>query len=409
MQSNIVNRHSIRSSAIAKTATRNQLAASDRLVRGFILTLMAMIIMVCFASKSFADKAGVTGKTITVGESAAFSGPSADLGTAMNQGIRAYFHAVNAAGGVNGRTLVLDALDDGYEPTRAAANTAKLIAHDHVFALLGYVGAETSPTARPIFMKADVPFIGNMTGSPSLRSPFNRDIFNVRASYQDESGPIVSQLNIYGPDTAAIFYEGDAYGKAVRDSIQSAMSREGLKPIALATVQPNSLDVRQAADIIARSGAAVVAVGSVYGPTLALKEALHAMGSNPVFCAVSSVGTTDLIDKGGTSARGIRITQVMPSLDGASEVSREYKVDMESAGFSKFGYASMEGYIAAKVFVEGVRRAGPNLTRARLISSLESLGHYDLGGFPINFSRTNHQAGRYVALSAITADERVIR
>jgi ABC-type branched-subunit amino acid transport system substrate-binding protein len=143
-------------------------------------------ILAIFALAAHAET-GVTDNTVLIGQSAAFSGPAQELGLEMRQGAKLVFDSVNAQGGIYGRKLQLVAHDDGYEPERAAANTRKLINEDRIFALFGYVGTPTSQASLPIFTEARVPFIGAFTGAQLLREPFNRYIFNVRASYFDET------------------------------------------------------------------------------------------------------------------------------------------------------------------------------------------------------------------------------
>ena len=137
---------------------------------------------------------GVTSDTILIGQSAALSGPAEQLGKEMKSGAEAYFNAINQNGGVNGRKIKVVSVDDGYEPDKAAANTKKLITEDKVLALFGYVGTPTANAALPIFTEAKVPFIGAFTGAQSLRDPFNRYVFNVRASYFDETEAIIQHL-----------------------------------------------------------------------------------------------------------------------------------------------------------------------------------------------------------------------
>jgi hypothetical protein len=162
-----------------------------------------------FAATAHAET-GVTDTAILIGQSAAFSGPAQELGLEMRQGAKLVFDSVNAQGGIHGRKIQLIAHDDGYEPERAAANTRKLINEDRVFALIGYVGTPTSQSALPIFTEVKVPFIGAFTGAQLLREPFNRYIFNVRASYFDETEKIVEQLVSLGAQTIAVFYQNDA-------------------------------------------------------------------------------------------------------------------------------------------------------------------------------------------------------
>ena len=182
---------------------------------------------------------------IVLGQSAAFSGPAAQLGIQMNMGARIFFNALNAAGGVNGSTVELRTLDDGYEPDRCKANTEKVI-KDDVFGLFGYVGTPTCLAALPIVVDAKIPFFGPFTGAEALRDPFHKSIFHLRASYYDETALIVKQLTILGLKKIAVFYQNDAYGKAGLEGVKRALKSQGLAPIALGTVERNTVNVNQA-------------------------------------------------------------------------------------------------------------------------------------------------------------------
>ena len=182
---------------------------------------------------------------IVLGQSAAFTGPAAELGIQFHQGARIWFDQVNAQGGVAGKSIEIKTLDDGYEPDRCAANTQKLISED-VFALFGYIGTPTSLAALPLLSKAQVPFIAPFTGAMGLREPFNKQVFHLRASYNDETALIVKQLTNLGLKKIAVFYQNDAYGKAGLDGVTLALDKLGLKPVATATVERNSVDVAAA-------------------------------------------------------------------------------------------------------------------------------------------------------------------
>ena len=147
----------------------------------------ALITLAALLATTLVGAQGVTDSQIVLGQSVALTGPAAELGKDMQTGAMLYFNHVNKAGGVNGRKIVLKTLDDGYEPPRAVENTKKLINDEKVFALFGYVGTPTSAASMPVFTDAKVPFVGAFTGAESLRAPFNRQIFNVRASYFDET------------------------------------------------------------------------------------------------------------------------------------------------------------------------------------------------------------------------------
>src|SRR5687768_15551307 len=157
---------------------------------------------------------GVTNDRVLLGQAAVFSGPAAQLGIQMRNGIKAYFDHVNEKGGVHGRRLELVSEDDFYEASRAPAASKKLIEEHRVFALLGYVGTPTGVVHLPVVTQAKVPLVGMFTGAEALRVPFNRYVFHVRASYYDETEKIVEQVVSTGGRKIAVVYQNDAYGEA---------------------------------------------------------------------------------------------------------------------------------------------------------------------------------------------------
>ncbi len=345
---------------------------------------------------------GVDNNSIVVGQSAAMTGPAAELGIEMRQGALLYFNEVNEKGGVNGRQIRLVTLDDGYEPERAAANTRKLLAEDRVFALFGYVGTPTSNAALPIFSDAKVPFVGAFTGAESLRSPFNRYIFNVRASYYDETEKIVEQLTSLGARNIAVLFQDDAYGRAGLTGIERALARRNMKTAVTATVERNTVKVDAAVKtLIAPQPDAIVMI-SAYKSIAAFVRAAKRAGYSGQFHNVSFVGSKALANELGDDGYGVAISQVMPfPFSGATQLARDYQRAIKAATGVQASFTGIEGYIAAKVFVEGVRRAGRDLTRERFISALESINNLDLGGFNVRFSPVNHNGSTYVDLTMI--------
>jgi ABC-type branched-subunit amino acid transport system substrate-binding protein len=353
---------------------------------------------------------GVTATTVTVGQSAAFSGPAAELGKDMRSGIQAYFDQVNRAGGVNGRKLILKSLDDGYEPGRAAENTRTLI-KDDVFVLLGYVGTPTSEAAKPIFTEARVPFVGAFTGAELLRSPFNRYIFNVRASYYAETDAIVELLTKLDLKRIAVFYQNDSYGKAGLTGVERAMAARNVKIVALGTVERNSVDVAAAVKEIAAKDPQAVVMISAYKSCAAFIKAMKKAGSNPQFMNVSFVGSKALAAELGAEGRGVGISQVVPfPWNLGTPIVKEYQRHLTASNnAAEFGFGTLEGYIAARVFVEGLRRAGANPTRESFVNAMETLRDYDIGGFYITYTPSDHNGSKYVDLTVIGKDGRFLR
>ncbi len=345
---------------------------------------------------------------IVLGQSAAFSGPASQLGIQMNMGATIYFNALNANGGVNGGSVELRTLDDGYEPDRCKANTEKFI-KDDVFGLFGYVGTPTCLAALPLVTDARIPFFGPFTGAEALREPFRKSVFHLRASYYDETALIVKQLTALGLKKIAVFYQNDSYGKAGLEGVTRALRAQDLAPVALGTVERNTVNVTQAVmDITSKAPDAVVQISAYKSCAAFIREARRA-GYGGTFFNVSFVGTQALADELGKEGRGIVVSQVMPfPFSTTTAISREYLDAVKKAGGdARANYSSMEGYLAAKVLAEGLKRAGRNPSREGLVSGLESIQKMDFGGFSVEFGPKDHVASRFVELSMLTEDGKV--
>lgn len=345
---------------------------------------------------------------IILGQSAPFTGPTAQLGIQFHAGAKLYFDLLNADGGVGGRSVEIRHLDDGYEPDRCAENTRKFI-DDEVFSLFGYIGTPTSVVALPLATKAKMPFVAPFTGAMALRAPLNRYAFHVRASYNDETALIVKHLTNLGLKKIAVFHQNDAYGKAGLDGVTLALAALNLKPVATATVERNSVDVAKAVETInAAAPDAVVQIGAYKGCAAYIKAA-RAAGYGGVFYNVSFVGTQALSDELGKAGAGVVVSQVMPSpYNNTRAVTREFNEAVRKTnGAVQVNFSSMEGFVAAKVMAEGLRRAGGRGGREGLINALESISNQSFGGFQVDFSRTDHVASSFVELSMLTGDGRV--
>jgi len=349
-----------------------------------------------------------SGNRLVLGQSAAFTGAAAQLGIQFHAGAKLFFDQLNAQGGVNQTRIEIRQLDDGYEPDRCAENTRRLLADD-VFSLFGYIGTPTSVVALPLATQAEVPFFAPFTGAMSLREPFNRMAFHLRASYNDETELIVRQLTNLGLKRIAVFHQNDAYGRAGLDGTVLALSKRSLTPVATATVERNSVDVAQAvATINAARPDAVVQI-SAYASCAAYIKAARLAGFGGTFYNVSFVGTQALADALGKEGAGVAISQVVPSPYSSSRpITREFLAAITQGGNQvQPNYSSLEGFMAAKLLTEGLRRAGNRITRDTLINGLESIRNYSMGGFNVSFSPTNHVASGFAELSMIASDGRI--
>jgi ABC-type branched-subunit amino acid transport system substrate-binding protein len=363
---------------------------------------------------------GITGSlfaqsdnTIVLGQSAPLTGPAAQLGIQFREGARLYFNQINAKGGINGRSIDLRTLDDGYEPEKTAANTKKFLA-DGVFALFGYIGTPTSVAALPLATEAKTPFFAPFTGAQVLREPFNRYAIHVRASYFDETAAIVKQAAAVGIKKFSVFYQNDAYGKAGLEGVERALKTLNLPMASTGTVERNSIDVKKAvADILAKQPESIVQISAYKSCAAFIREARKA-GFGGTFYNVSFVGTQALLTELGKDARGIVVSQVMPyPYSPNSPLASEFLEAMKSVATTNkdisVNYSSMEGFVAAKIFAEAMRRAGRNATRDAFINAVESMQSYQMGGFNVNFGPNQHTASKYVDLTVLTDDGRVRR
>ena len=348
------------------------------------------------------------GDRILLAQSAPFTGPAAQLGIQFHQGAKLCFDQVNAQGGVQRRPIELVRLDDGYEPDRCVENTRKLLADDPI-ALFGFIGTPTSLAALPLATAAKAPFFAPFSGAMGLRQPFNRYVFHVRASYQDETALIVKQLTALGLKKIAVFWQNDAYGKAGLDGVELALAAQNLKPVAQATVERNSVEVAAAVrTLVAARPDAIVQI-SAYKASAAFIRAARAAGYGGTFYNVSFVGTQALADELGKDGAGIVVSQVVPSPYNAGRpIAREFNEAVKKAGGEHHAnFSSMEGYLAAKVIVEGLRRGPARPTREGLVAGLEAIGNEVFGGFNVTFSPQDHVASKFVELSMLTGDGRV--
>jgi len=345
------------------------------------------------------DVPGVTPTEILIGSSLALGGHASYLGIQTLHGALSYLNYVNEQGGIHGRKIKVIAYDDGYDPPRCLANTQKLIISDKVFSLFCFVGTPTTVKIIPLVEEAKIPLLGMFTGANALREPFHRYIINVRASYYQETGTAVKHLvDDLGIKRIAVFYQYDAYGFDGLKGAELALKEYGLAPVATGTYVRGTLNIEEGLNKILSSRAEAVVMIGTYDPCAKFIKSAKEKGFDPIFYNVSFVGADELARKLGKEGEGVIVTQVVPSpeapesqtlLLGALEYSnllkRYYPED-------KPNFVGLEGYINARVLVEGLKRAGKDLNRERFIDAIESIQNYSLGiANTLTFSPTDHQ------------------
>ena len=344
---------------------------------------------------------GVTEKTVLIGSCSALEGPSHSLGMETVTGASAYFSLINDEGGVNGRKLKLISYDDSYDPAKTQLCFERLLG-DNVFAMGLFVGTPTAVKYVPLAENNKIPLIGLFTGAQTLYAPLRHWIVNVRASYYDETREQIEGVwDKLGYRKIGVIYPEDAFGTAVLGGVTEALKPRGAQPVAVGSYERQTANVGGAIDTVrAASPQAVVVVGPPNTVAPILKQS-HAKNWRPLFLTVSFVGTDELVLEAGDDAEGMVITQVVPPyyLTDLKGVALYRRTLSKYAPSARPNFVSLEGFVDAMVIVEGLKRAGKELTREGLIRGIESIHEEDLGLGPLlklNYSAKSHKGFDHV-------------
>ena len=335
----------------------------------------------------------MTNDEVLLGMSGPFSGPARELGRGMEMGISTYLQAVNDQGGVARRAVRLVALDDGYEPERALANMKELNDQRKIFSLIGTVGTPTAQMALPFVLEHKLIYFGAFTVRPLLRKdPPDRYVFNFRASYEEETAAIVNHLidiRKIQPEQIAVFAQEDGYGDAGFRGVQR-VGKHGRDPeqILRGRLCPQYRRCHgRGSGILEASRDSAVVMVPTYRPAARFIQQVKDVRKDVIFTNVSFVGSEalaeELIQMGPQYAEEVIVTQVVPHPDSQGSLVLKYREHLRQYYPSERPtFISLEGYVAASLFVEGMRRAGDHLTTDTLIDALESIHDLDLGLAP---------------------------
>lgn len=348
---------------------------------------------------------------LRIAQSTALTGPLADLGTAMHQGAQVAFAAINARGGVHGRSIDLITQDDAYDVPKALANVDRFLADRDTFALFNCMGTPMIDAMMPKVIESGIPFFAPFTGALLSRPSDARNVFNIRASYADEAEKLVQHLSTIGIRRLGIVYQNNAFGKEVFTAAKQSMDRFRLPTAVTATVENNASDAGAAAATLAQGKLDAVVIGLAGKPTLEFVKAFRALQRGVTLYALSVMGTPTTVKALGEDAAGIAISQVVPlPTNEVMPVVRDFQAAWKASGATaEPSHLALEGYINARVFAEILQRAGRNPSRAAFIDASWNLKKWDLGGFDINASTSDRSASRFVELTLVGRNGRFIR
>lgn len=358
--------------------------------------LSAALLLSAFSLPASAD--------IILGQSSDFSTANAALPKDHLRGMNAYFDEVNRRGGIRGEKIKLISLDDAYNPDKTVENVKTLIETHKAVALVGSRGTANMLKIVPIIQAAGIAHIGNTSSAKSLRDPFVPDVFHIRASGADEIEAAVNHAWTIGIKKIAIFAQDDPSGtEAVAGLTASLLKRES-KPNAIALSPRNSSDIAKAIDTVVAAQPQAVILAGLLQTNGAFIQGLRAKGVNPMFFVLSvSSGLHDVLKK---DAAGVIVTQVSPFPFTALGVPlvQEYQTLISKTNDKRFSYGSIDGFLNAKVIVRAMEKTTGPITRAKIVTALESFTNEDFGGYPITYSTKSNLGTRFVAITMLRAD-----
>ncbi len=342
---------------------------------------------------------------ILIGQTAGFTGAVGAGVKETTEGAKLYIDAVNAKGGVNGQKIELISLDDKFEPKLAGENALKLIQENNVLALFLTRGTPHTESMLPHLDKYGVPLVGPSTGAMVLHQPVKKHVFNVRATYQREAEKAVTHLISMGITRIGLVYADDSFGADGVAGAQKGFAAAKLQPAVLEKFNRSKPDFGPIAPKVVQSNAqAIIMVASGQAVVDGLK-AFRAAGSAAQVVTLSNNASTGFIKSLGDNARGVIVTQVFPyERSIAYSMVKEAQELSKAKGAGDISPAMLEGFAAAKVLVEGLRRAGPKPTREKIQAALEGIRKFDIGGLEVNYSPEDHTGLDFADLSIIGTD-----
>ncbi|WP_461466155.1 ABC transporter substrate-binding protein [Melaminivora sp.] len=354
------------------------------------------------------DAPGVSAKTITIVSSAPVTGPLLAFGAEIQQGVNAAFAQANARGGVSGRNVQLQILDDGYVPERTVANVRQVIAQGQALALLSCVGTPNNTAIAPLLEESGMPHIAPVTGAASLRKP-QRNVFHVRASYTDEVQRLIERLTGMGLKGLGIAYLDNGYGRELLEVATAALAKRGMQPAGQAAVATDGKNLPQALQTLAAGRPSAVLLATAGAVSVELVRGIKAQLPGVLMAGLSVTLPGASLAQMGEAASGIALTMVVPDPQrGKLQLVRDYQSAMRAAGFTDFTQGSLEAYVNARVLLEGLERAGKDVTQARLRAALSGIRQLDLGGFTIDYSHPPYVGSRFVDLGVLGNNGRFI-
>jgi branched-chain amino acid transport system substrate-binding protein len=350
---------------------------------------------------------GVSSNSVAFAQVAALEGPAAALGQGMRLGMLAAFEEANAAGGIHGRTITLESMNDSYEPDRSVALVKTVVEGNNHIGLIGAVGTPTASATQPIATEANIPFVGPFTGAGFLRDASHGNIFNVRATYFAETEAWIEYLvDQQGMKNIALLYQDDGFGRVGLAGVTAALESRGMTLIAEGTYTRNTTAVKKALLTIKKAKPDAVVMVGAYKPVAEFIKLSRKLKFNPTFVNISFVGSDALAKELGEAGEDVIISQVVPfPWDDSVPAVAQYQQALEAADpAAEPGFVTLEGYLTGRLALAALEAAGTDLTRTSFLAALAGLRTVDFGGVTMTFGPDDNQGMDSVFLTKITKD-----
>ena len=357
---------------------------------------------------ALAQEGGLSGKTLSIGCSAALSGPLAGFGQDLKLGAEAALAHINGRGGVHGRTLQFHLVDDAYQPQRTTDNVKQMIGQGNAFALLSCVGTPNNTAILPMIEESGVPYVAPFTGASSLRKG-GRSVFHVRASYTDEVRRLSQRLAVMGLKGIGVVYLDNPYGREMLEEATRALGEQGVKPSVQAPLATDGKNLNEVLAQVAQARPTAVLLATAGAASVGLVRGLKAEMPGLLMAGVSATLSSDGVKQLGEAGGGLALTMVMPDPHRArTALVRDYQAAMRAKGSEDFTLGSLEAYVNMRVLAEGLERTGADPTRAKLRTALAGIRNWDMGGFVVDYSgQAPYVGSRYVDMGVMTGNGRM--
>ena len=347
----------------------------------------------------------VASAQVRIGQTAGFTGPVSAGVKETTDGAKLYFNAINAKGGVFGQQIELLSLDDKFDPKLAGENARTLIEKDAVLAMFLTRGTPHTQAVIPVLDEHRVALVGPSTGAMVLHQPLQKHVFNVRATYQREAERAIVHLHSIGLTRIGVIYVDDSFGEDGLAGAEKGFMKANLKPVLTEKFNRSKPDFTLITSKVVESRAQAILMVAAGQAIVDGLKAFRENGSQAQLVTLSNNASSGFVKSMGALGHGQIVMQVYPSE--RSIASPMVRQALEMAKAQKVGQLSpamLEGFAAAKVLVEGLRRSGRKPTREKLITALESLRQFDIGGLKVTYTDISHAGLDFVDLSIVGAD-----